>query len=536
MSKKGKNIFLNGKIFTSNPEKPYANSMVVENGKIIWIGDERDLNKGEENIVDLKGRRVLPSFIDGHMHAFYLSNATKQISCTPPVINSIKDIIEEVSKMRKKVDIDDWIEGWGYDEGKLKEGRAPNRWDLDKGCDDVPVVITRTCVHIVSVNSKALEIAGIDKNTPDPDGGEIERDLNGEPTGILKENARNLVLDIMPTLNIEDSGEIIAEGGERLLAYGITVISDCMARRGNVEYYDMYLKAYTKGLKQRTVLYYLWPDLKNFPDLDEHKKDNNNILHIGGVKIIGDGSVSGRTAWIDEPYLGKEKTYGLPTTSKEELLEAAEYAMKEKLQLVIHAMGRKTIDLILDTFEETKSWLKDIPSIRIEHAAMLGNKEIQKAADLGIAFVSQPIFLYAEIETYLSNLGHERTRDSYPFKSILDGGVKLAFSSDAPATAWVNPANPFVAIKSAVIRKAYDGTDIGQEERIDVATAIELYTREAQQIVGIPYIGQLREGYYGDFIVLDKDILEINLEKIDEISVEETYINGKLVYEKDDKH
>jgi hypothetical protein len=195
-------------------------------------------------------------------------------------------------------------------------------------------------------------------------------------------------------------------------------------------------------------------------------------------------------------------------------------------------MGEQAIDLIVDTFYGKPGWLKDKPSIRIEHAAMPTNKALKLAAEIGIAFVTQPIFQYAEIETYLKNLGPERTKKTYPVQSMLKAGIKVAFSSDAPATAWADPSDPFVSIKAAVTRISYDGTDCGEKHRVDVRTAIEFYTREAQQIAGIPGVGQLTVGYQADFIVLDQDILDISSDKIDDIRVEETYIGGNLVYKK----
>lgn len=209
-----------------------------------------------------------------------------------------------------------------------------------------------------------------------------------------------------------------------------------------------------------------------------------------------------------------------------------EYAKQHGVQLVVHAMGEQAIDLIVNTFYGMESWIQDGPSIRIEHAAMPTAQAIERAAEMGIAFVPQPIFLYAEIESYLKNLGIERTKTTYPINKMLEAGIPVAFSSDAPATAWADPVNPFIGIKSAVTRVAYDGTNTGQSEKIDVETAIELYTRGAQQITRIPNIGQLKSGYQADFIILNNDILEISPDEIEHINVEETYVKGISVYKK----
>ncbi|MFL6557624.1 MAG: amidohydrolase, partial [Bacillus sp. (in: firmicutes)] len=411
---------------------------------------------------------------------------------------------------------------------------APTRWDLDQATTEVPIIISRTCTHIAVVNSKALELAGITKDTPDPLGGEIDRDPTGEPTGILRENAKDLVHHIMPVKSLEENAASLGELSTFLLSHGITAITDLSSRTGPIDYFDMYNLAVKKGLKQRTTLYYMWDDLKEKPILSTDKINSENQVHIGGIKLFSDGSVSGKTAWVHSPFLGEQENYGIQTTSREELLAAAQAAEQNQIQLVVHAMGGQAIDLIIDTFNGKKGWLSGAPSIRIEHAAMPSSQAIRRAADMGIAFVTQPIFMFAEIESYHNNLGIERTKQTYPIHSMLQAGVKVAFSSDAPATAWADPANPFVGIKSAVTRLAYNGADTGQEQRIDVATAIMRYTNAAQEITRIPRVGQLSVDYHADFIVLNQDIFQISPDKIEMIHVKETYMGGILDFESKD--
>jgi predicted amidohydrolase YtcJ len=524
--------FINGKIFTSNLNLLYASAMVVKDGMIEWIGDQIDLEKVEGECIDLKGKRILPGFMDAHVHPLFLANASKQIACTPPLVNSIEDLKEQVRALSETKQEDEWMEGWGYDEGKLLEGRSPTRWDLDEASPEKPVIITRTCGHIVAVNSKALRLAGITKDTPDPKGGKIDRDESGEPTGVLRESAKDLIHHIMPIKSVDEDAATLAEVSPTMLSYGYTGMTELMARTEPHDYLEMYQKAVQKGLKQRTVLYYIWEDIKGDYVFEATKLERDSQIHIGGVKLFSDGSVSGRTAWVNPPFLGDDQNYGIQTTTKEELLAAAEAAKQNNIQLVVHAMGEQAIDLIVDTFYQVPGWLDDAPSVRIEHAAMPTPQAIKRAAEAGIAFVTQPIFLFAEIESYVNNLGTERMKKTYPIQSMLDAGIKVAFSSDAPATAWAEPVNPFVGIKSAVTRVAYDGTDTGLDQRVDVETAIVLYTRAAQEITRIPNVGQLAPGYYADFFVLDQDILAIVPERIDQVQVMETYMSGALVYQK----
>ena len=530
--KQSDQIFINGKIFTSNPVQPFATAMIVRDGRIIWVGEQSDVAIIDGDYVDLQGQRVLPGFIDAHLHPLWLANNSTQIACTPPIVHSIADLIEQIQKVSTSHKRDDWIEGWGYDEGKLLEGRSPTRWDLDKASKDNPIFISRTCTHIAVVNSKALDLIGITKDTPDPEGGKIDRDSNGEPTGILRENAKDLVQRFMPAPSLEENATSLTKLSPFLLSHGITAITDLSSRTGPSDYLEMYKTAAEKGLKQRTVLYYLWEDLKENPLLEPETLERENQIHIGGIKLFSDGSVSGKTAWVNPPFLGEAENYGIQTTTKEELLAAAKAAEQNQIQLVIHAMGEQAIDFIIDTFYGKKSWISDAPSIRIEHASMPTPRAIQRAAETGIAFVTQPIFLFAEIESYYNNLGPERTKNTYPIQTILQAGIKMAFSSDAPATAWADPANPFIGIKSAVTRLAYDQSDTGQDHRIDVTTAIMLYTKFAQEITRIPAVGQLAVGYHADFIVLDKDILEISLDEIDTIRINQTYMGGNVVFER----
>lgn len=525
-------IFINGKIFTSNPEQPDANTMIVQDGRIVWIGEQSNLNNIKGDCIDLKGQRVLPGIIDSHLHPLWLAKSTTQIACTPPLVHSISDLIEQIRNISSTIESGKWIEGWGYDEAKFSEGREPTRWDLDKATSEIPIFITRTCTHIAVVNSKALELAGITKNTPDPSGGKIDRDGNGEPTGILRENAKDLVHFLIQPKSLEENADLLAKLSTVLLGHGITAITDLMSRSKPIDYFDMYHAARKKGLKQRTVLYYLWEDLKEKPIIPLDRMNKENQIHIGGIKLFSDGSVSGKTAWVNPPFVGKENNYGIQMTTKEELLAAAKAAEQNDIQLVVHAMGEQAIDLIIDTFYDYKGWLSTGPSIRIEHAAMPTHQAIQRAADTGIAVVTQPIFVFAEIESYHNNLGPDRTKHTYPLRSMLQSGIQVAISSDAPATAWGDPVNPFVGIMSAVTRLAHNGLDTGQSQRIDLRTAIMLYTKAAQEITQIPHIGQLTPGNHADFIILEKDIFETSIDKIYTIKVKQTYMGGILFFQR----
>lgn len=532
MGKVKKSAWVNGKIFTSNDENLYADSMIIEDGAITWIGKEADMPCVDSEKIDLGGKCVIPGFVDSHMHAVTLSEIISQISCLPPQIYSIEELKEAIRERRKTIGENEWIQGWGYDEGKFAEHRSPNRYDLDEGAADVPVAVMRTCAHIICVNSKALEIMGITKDTPNPVSGEIDRDENGEPTGILKENARLVVYDYMPSKSEEDTINALADLSDVLSSQGVTSVTD-MGLLNNAIAYDIFSKAIQKGWKQKATLYYIWDHFYKDPNFSiplEHFNPNQQV-HVGGVKVIGDGSISGRTAWLNEPYLGSADEYGLQGATDELIEDAIEFAKRNHCQLSIHAMGGRAIDHIIGRVYKEEKWNDGSePCLRIEHVTEPSEDAMKKAREKDIAFVTQPIFQYCEIESYLKNLGPERTKKAYPYRSMLANGIKTAFSTDAPATSWATPSDPFPGLKSAVTRIAYDGTDCGQEQSVDIETAVKLYTREGAEISGLKNVGQLKAGYQGDFVILSDNLFEVEKEKIDQVKVDATYIAGECVY------
>lgn len=528
-------IFINGKIFTSDSAAPYADSMIVEDGRITWIGTQADLPDTRGAVTDLGGRRVIPGFVDAHMHPVMLADYRKKITIMPPEINSIEELVSAIRRRREEQGPGEWIEGWGYDEQGLLEKRSPNRYDLDRGCSDAPVSLMRTCAHIRCVNSMALKLAGIDRNTPDPPGGEIERDENGEPTGVLKENARNLLAPLLPLESVDKKTENLLELGELLTSQGITAICD-MGNLDSSDNFPIYEAAARKGFHQLVGIYYMWDffaDDDTFT-IPSERMDRNSQIFAAGLKLIGDGSISGRTAWMDTPYYGSSDEYGISVCSDHLVETAIDFCRKNHCQLSMHAMGTRAISRMVDRACREKSWTSDgIPYVRIEHVTEPSEESIEKAAEHGIAFVSQPIFPYAESASYLANLGAERIKQCYPFRHMLEKGVQLGFSTDAPATFWAVPSDPFPGLKLAVTRTAADGTDCGRQEAVDIETAVTLYTRGAALAAGFPDIGMLAPGYRADFAVLSDDLLRIPPEEIDQVQVDETYISGECVYRRD---
>lgn len=536
----------------------FVNSMIVSDKKILKLGEEKSLRTflksdevksciKSENLdyceIDLGGRFVMPGFVDCHEHPILLSHCLEEISCLPPNVTSIKALKSRVAEERKRLiaggvepdKSDKWIIGWGCDEGKYPEKRLPTRWDLDEVCPDFPVTLVRTCEHIRCCNSLALKMAGIDENTENPDGGEIGRDEKGIPNGILYENARNLIAEILPHSDREHEVMLIKKLGDMLTRHGITSVCE-MGNLSSKDNHFIYYDAVNKGLKQNISLFYMWEFYKDKPEFEikeEHKYLEQQV-HVAGLKLIGDGSFSGHTAWTDSPYLGTDE-YGISTCSDELLDSAIEFCRRNNLQISIHAMGRIAIDRFMKRLHDEEPWEVGanlpniIPHARIEHVTEPSENAVNMAAKDGIAIATQPIFIFSEIESYQKNLGDARLKTTYPIRRLIDSGCFVGLSTDAPATAWSDPSNPWINIKAAVTRKAYNGVDTGQKHRISLEEAILLYTKNSAIIAGLLNRGCIAEGYYADFQVLNKNPFEKDIEKIEELMPEKVYISGEEV-------
>lgn len=532
--------YFNGKIFTSDEENEFVSAFLVEKGKILKVGGDDEICKLADESIDLESRTIIPGIVDAHMHPLMLADYSTQIACLPPNINSIKELKEVIAKEASCKKSGEWILGWGFDEGKYAEGRMPKIHDIDEAAPNNPVFLVRSCEHIRLVNSKAFEIAGVTKNTKAPKGGQLGRDENGELNGLLMESARDLIIPYLPKKTDEDRVIALLKLGNLLASQGIVAACDMgnLHAGGN---YGLFRKAENRGLKQSINLYYMWDyfqDDTEFSIETEMKKIDSALentaksnIKIAGIKLIGDGSISGKTAWLKEPYLDTEN-FGLPVYTDESMEKAISFAKKNRCQISVHAMGGRAIDRAIDRLGKEGNWIPDKkePHVRLEHITEPSKDAMLRAKEHEFAVACQPIFAYCEVETYLKNLGIDRLKTLYPFKDILDIGVKMCISTDAPATSWAKPSDPFVNIKAAVTKTAHNGTDLGQKQKLDIKTAIELYTREAAQIGGFEKIGMIKEGYDASFLILSDDIFNVMSKDVDKIRPIATYIKGNCVY------
>ncbi|AQW21511.1 amidohydrolase [Lentilactobacillus curieae] len=520
--------FINGKVFTGFGNK-FVSAFTVEHGEIVWAGDTADVN--DDNIIDLNGKTVLPGLIDAHTHPKYIADALHGVACTPPNVNSIEEMkaaLKNSPAFGKGPNT--WIEGWGFDETKLAEHRSPNRDDLDQISTEQPIFIYRSDCHSSVGNSKALELAGIDENTPDPKGGFIEHFSDGRPTGFMREVAASqLLIQAKSAQSYETDVTNMVNSSTHYLENGIVAIGEMMGRKQPYDTLKLYEDSVAKGFKPKSSIYYVFSEIRD-QQVDATEGDQ---LRIAGVKVFMDGSISGETAFNFDKY--PSGNTGVALTTPERLAEAVAYAKQHNLQLAVHAMGDAAIQRVIDVTKDIEPWLADgIPSVRIEHASLMTDDMLNQVKDakMNYALVTQPIFYFTEDESYRQFLNSKQFKTAYRLKSMIDSTAVTALSSDAPCTPWAEPDSPFYSIYAAVTRKAANDDIVNPEEAISVLDAVHGYTDFAAQVGSFEHNGRLLPGFDADFVILTDDIFTVPEEQIKDIRVEQTWMAGNKVYSK----
>lgn len=519
--------YINGKIFVGTDENTFANSMIIRDGKIQQIGNNLP---SSGTVIDLHGQTILPGLIDCHTHPKYIADALHGVACTPPNVNSIKEMQAALKASPSfGQGPNTWIEGWGFDETKLAEHRSPNRDDLDAVSRDQPIFIYRSDCHSSVGNSKALELAGIDKYTPDPVGGKIERFADGRPTGFMREvAATQLLIRAKSAQNYQTDLANMVHSSNHYLANGLVAIGEMMGRMKPYTTLKLYQDAVRDGFAPKASIYYVFDELDPQRPLPPH---GDQQLRVAGIKVFMDGSISGETAFNRDPYPSGKM--GVSLTSVKKLKQAVKFARQNKLQIAIHAMGDAAIQRVIDVTKDMEPWLASMPSVRIEHASLMTDQMFQQInrSPMNYALVTQPIFYFAEDESYRQYLSPAQFKTAYRIKTMLNSGALLGLSSDAPCTPWAEPDSPFYSIYAAVTRTAANGDVVNADEAITVPQAVLGYTRDAAKIGGFSNNGTLEAGKNADFVVLNKDIFSIPDDDLKTVKVQETWVNGQKVFQ-----
>jgi hypothetical protein len=529
-------LMINGKIRTMDAKGTVVQAIGIRQGLIDITGSTQQVlqtKTQKDEVIDLKGKTVFPGIIDAHNHMIYYGTELLGINCRAEVIQSIDDIVTEIAKKAAVSPPGHWLRGYGYDDALLEEGRQPRCEDLDQVSPQNPVVLYRTCGHMLVANSKALEICGITKNTPNPPGGEIDRDpVTGEPTGLMKETAQELIKDSMDSFLIEELVEAVKVAGRQYLSEGITSVQEAGVGyfQNTVDEMKAYQIADIRNIpRPRVCLYFLKEALPHLSSLGIIKGFGNDTLRIGGIKLFADGVPSAHTGAVHEPYANAPDETGILCMEKDELRGTVEKIHRGGLQSSIHAIGDRAIDVVLDAYEHvlTKLPAKDHRH-RIEHFTMADPQRIERAKRLGII----PVVASTEVpfygDAFVKNLGSQRAEWCYPLRSMLDGQLPVALSTDRP----FDPiGNPLFSAQAAVQRKTRSGHVIGKAQCIKVEEAFRMHTNYAAFAAFEEQVkGSIEVGKFGDFVVYPIDPFEVDIEGLSQVPVAYTIVGGEVVY------
>ena len=524
--------YTNGRIWTGVPGAPIESAIGITGSRITALGEKKVLQligrkQGERTrVVDLQGAFVAPGFVDSHTH-FLLAAAT----LVPPHLQHARTRAQFTAEIASAVPLlshGEWLRGGNWDP-ELWGGELPTREWIDSVTLHTPVAVTRVDQHMWLLNSVALRLAGIDRNTPEPAGGRIVRDDSGEPTGIIIDRAQDLVKRVIPPPSVAATEKVMRIGIQHGLSNGVTQ-AHSMGLDWNT--HEALLRLHAKGATDMRFFSYVpladWEKMAATVERDGYGDD---WVRWGGMKALADGSLGSRTALLRRPYDDAPGTRGIRVNSLEHLREWTTQADRRKLQVAIHAIGDEANDDVLDLYEEVAriNGPRD-RRFRIEHAQHLTPGAIPRFARQQVIPSMQPYHLIDDGRWAARRVGAERLKSSYAIKSLLDSGARVCFSSDWP----VAPFAPLTGIVAAVLRQTLDGANPGgwlPDQRISVEQALIAYTA-SNAYAGFQEdrLGRLAPGYIADLVIIDEDLLKIEPREIADAKVLRTIVDGKERY------
>ena len=524
-------IYYGGDILTM--ELPlYVEAVLTENGKIKKVGTKKEIlsQKQEgDKVISLEGKTMLPAFIDGHSHITSMAQTLGLVNLEGTI--SFEQIREKIEKYLsvKKPKKGEWVMGFGYDHNFLQEKKHPNKFFLDSITEEFPVLIMHKSGHMGVLNSYALSKVGINSETENPEGGLIKRMENStEPDGYLEEKAMMIASDKVDRPGRE---EIICQLKMAQNIYfenGITTIQEGLTKQN-----EWNLLKYIADSKEIMADIVSYVDIREkeewFFENSEYHQVYHNHLKIGGYKLFLDGSPQGRTAWMSKPYLGKEENYcGYPIYSDEEVQRFIRKAIKEEQQIIIHCNGDAAAQQMIDSYEkiQKEEGQKDLRPVMI-HAQLVREDQLKRMARLGMmaSFFIAHTYYWGDI--HLQNFGEERAKRISPAKTASKYGVPYTFHQDSP----VLLPNMIETIWCAANRISREGKDMGHAERISTLDALKAITSiAAYQYREEDRKGSIKEGKLADFVILDKNPLEVEKEGLKDIQILATIKEDRMVY------
>ncbi len=523
-------IYLNAKIWTGDSANPEAKAIAIRDSLILYVGNDYQSFVGSQTtLIDLHGKMMVPGFIDNHVHfldgGYYLANINLRN------VRSREDFIKVFRLYTDSAKGDSWIKSGNWDH-EAWGGELPRKEWIDSISGRHPVFVSRYDGHMGLANSIALKLAGITKNTPSPPGGEIVKDpKTGEPTGILRDEATNLVHKVIPDPSEKELDNALDRAAHHALSHGFTQVHDMGTYGGWIDL-ATYRRAASSG--HLPVRIYSFVALHSWQKLDSFIKQNgrgNDRLHWGGLKGFVDGSLGSTTAWFYKPYLDAPGSTGLQVTDTVLLRKWVLQADSAGLQIATHAIGDRANDWILDVYEEAVNLRPAVDHrFRVEHAQHLTPAAIDRFVKLRVVPSMQPFHAIDDGKWAAKRLDTPRLRGTYVFKSLLETNANLTFGSDWP----VAPLDPIAGIYAAVTRRTLDDKNPGgwfPEQKISVEQALRCYTaNNAWAGFMENKTGKLKTGMLADFTVLSEDLFAIAPENIRDTKILLTVVNGKEAF------
>jgi predicted amidohydrolase YtcJ len=526
-------IFTGGQVHTVNARNDIVEAVAVGGGRILAVGSTADIRAfagpGTREVA-LHGRSLLPGFIDAHCHLTGLGVSMVAIDCKVPGMQSIEALQKAVYERAATQPPGTWIRGRGYDQTRLRERRHPTRDDWDAVAPHHPVIFTRTCGHIASVNSQALVLSGITDQTPDPPGGRYDRD-GGRNLGVAYEIAQTpLQMAALPSA--EEFSAALMRASAAYLAAGCTSVHDAGGLVGPafgpcqdlVEARRLKLRIYafaTVNSLSHPVMGVLGAGMRT--GLGDER------LRLGAFKVMTDGSSSGPTAATREPYASNCQDCGILYWDQEGLDDLLGRAHRQGFQCTVHAVGDRAIEQTLNALARAQQeFPREGLRHRIEHCAICPPDLRSRVRAQGIVPAMQPAFFWEFGDGYIQNYGRSRADTMFPVKSLFAAGVPVAGSSDAPVTHYA----PLFGIEQAMTRRTMAGDVCGPDERVDLTTAIRMHTiHGAFASFEEGFKGSLEVGKAADLVVLAEDLSRVPVERLRDVGVAMTVVGGEVVVE-----
>ncbi len=527
-----RSVFYNGRVYTMDEDHPYAEALVVAGSRIVFVGTgEGALEAAGPGArrYDLGGMTVIPGLVDAHAHfvGYALGRAALDLTGTGSLDEMLGRLEEGVESFGKGA----WITGRGWDQNDWERGRFPVREDLDSVSPDNPVLLTRVCGHAAVASSRALAAAGIGRGTPDPEGGRIERDDSGEPTGVLIDGAIALVREVIPPLPREEKKRLMISAARACLAAGLTGTHEMGIDSETV---GIYRELYDAGeLPLRITAYFDGDsgDLDSVLAAGPMRDFAGGMFYLAGVKFYCDGSLGARSAALLEDYSDDPGNRGLLVTDPGVLLEKALACQASGFQVATHAIGDRANRIVLDIYEKMlESDRGGGIHHRVEHAQVLSSRDIGRFASLGVVPSMQFTHCTSDMPWVEARLGSGRIEGAYAWRSLIEAGSWIPGGSDYP----VESIDPLLGIYAAVTRQDPRGEPPGgwmPGQRLTIEEAVMAFTLYAARAAGREgELGSIEPGKFADLTILDSDLMKADPADIPRIKVVATVLDGKVEY------